>query len=93
MTPEPTPDAPELLRRAQLLHDATLRRHGEMLDRHTDALARHDEALVRHHSQIAALRTLAEAQDATLHQVVALQAQLTTTLQALKDLLERRNGH
>jgi hypothetical protein len=38
-------DTPEdrltLLERAQLLHDATLRRHGEILDRHEDALARH----------------------------------------------------
>jgi len=27
-----------LLERAQLLHDATLRRHGEMLDQHAGAL-------------------------------------------------------
>lgn len=88
-----------ILERAQLLHDSTLRRHGDMLDRQMDAIARHEEALLRHHSQLAALRTLAEAQDATLQRVIALQAQLTdttirleATLQAIKDLLERRNG-
>lgn len=92
-TADPTPTPIELLQRAQLLHDSTLRRHGDMLDRQQDAIARHEEALVRHHSQLAALRTLATAQDATLQRVVALQVQLTTTLQAIKDLLERRNGH
>jgi hypothetical protein len=35
-----TPDLDRLtiLERAQLLHDATLRRHGDMLDRHAEAM-------------------------------------------------------
>src|SRR5712691_5612824 len=47
-----TPDLPDaarltLLERAQLLHDATLRRHGEMLDSHEDSRLRH-EARMEH---------------------------------------------
>ena len=36
-----TPDVDRLtlLERAQLLHDATLRRHGDMLERHADHMA------------------------------------------------------
>lgn len=110
-----------ILERAQFLHDATLRRHGDMLDRSMDAIARHEEALLRHHSQLAALRTMAEAQHATLHRLEALSTQLTDsqialsatlashtsrlsaveeailriaqTLDAIKDMLNRPNGH
>lgn len=92
MAPQDPFERLTILERAQLLHDSTLRRHGDMLDRQMDAIARHEEALLRHHSQLAALRTLAEAQNATLQRVIALQTDLTTTLQAIKDLLERRNG-
>ena len=99
MSPQDPFERLTLLERAQLLHDSTLRRHGDMLDRQMDAIARHEEALLRHHSQLAALRTLAHAQDATLQRVIALHADLTAaamrleaTLAAIKDLLERRNG-
>ena len=37
-TPDPL-DRLTLLERAQLLHDATLRRHGEILDRHDEHIA------------------------------------------------------
>jgi hypothetical protein len=68
-----------ILERAQLLHDATLRRHGEMLDRHDE--------------QIALLRSLLERQTQTQQDLAATQAKLTETLDAIKDLLGRGNGH
>ena len=64
-------DRLSILERAQLLHDATLRRHGDLLDRlaerqesHAAQMARHEEVMLR----------------------------LAQTLDAIKDLLERRNG-
>jgi len=44
-----------ILERAQLLHDATLRRHGEMLDRH-------EGSRLQHAAQMARMETLMEQQ-------------------------------
>jgi chaperonin cofactor prefoldin len=60
------------MERAQLLHDATLRRHGEMLDRHAETMAQ--------------LSAIAERQQ-------QLQAQLRDILRAIRDMLERGDGH
>jgi len=96
-----------LLERAQLLHDATLRRHADMLDRHVDALARHAE-------QMALLRGLMEQQARTQTALSAIAERLTQqqdlhaerlarheevmlrlaqTLDAIRDMLDRGNGH
>jgi hypothetical protein len=103
-----TPDLDRLtiLERAQLLHDATLRRHGEMLDQL-------EEARVQHEQRMAHLTSLMEGQQANqtalqeiaeqlrLQQAVQLtrldrhediMLRLAQTLDAIKDLLERRNG-
>jgi hypothetical protein len=78
-TPDPL-DRLTLLERAQLLHDATLRRHGEILDRHDDRLAR--------------LQDLQEQQTHILLTLTEVSARLETTLQAIRDLLDRgSNGH
>jgi hypothetical protein len=117
----PDLDCLTLLERAQLLHDATLRRHGEMLDHHEDAR-------VQHAAQLARLDALAERQQqlqADLHALMAgvLSRQDTQTLRlerhaermaalealaaqhqermdklqqvldAIKDMLDRGNGH
>ena len=68
-----------ILERAQLLHDATLRRHGEMLDHHDE--------------QMALLRALLERQVATQQDLATTQAKLAETLDAIKDMLDRGNGH
>ena len=84
-------DSPDLdrltiLERAQLLHDATLRRHGEMLDRHADTLAE--------------LRGLQERQERLMETLTVIASQheermakLQQTLDAIKDMLDRGNGH
>jgi hypothetical protein len=55
-----TPDLDRLtiLERAQLLHDATLRRHGEMLDRHEDSRLQHEAQMARMEAQQATLNDL-----------------------------------
>jgi hypothetical protein len=75
-----------ILERAQLLHDATLRRHGEMLDTHAVALAE--------------LRGIQERQERLMETLTAIAAQheermakLQQTLDAIKDMLDRGNGH
>jgi hypothetical protein len=73
-------DRMTLLERAQLLHDATLRRHSEILDLHTE--------------QITLLRVLAEQQTRMALQLTEVSARLETTLEAIKDMLQRwQNGH
>ena len=82
-----------ILERAQLLHDATLRRHGEILDRHDEHIAllrglmeqqaRTQTAL----SEIAARLTQRQDQ----HEEVMLR--LAQTLDAIRDMLDRGNGH
>jgi DNA repair exonuclease SbcCD ATPase subunit len=97
-------DTPEdrltLLERAQLLHDATLRRHGEILDRHEDALARHADHMA--HLEIlmeqqlenqTTLREIAERLTQRQDQHDEVMRHLAQTLDAIKDLLDRGNGH
>lgn len=78
-----TPDHEDrltILERAQLLHDATLRRHSDMIERHEE--------------RIALLTSLLEQQTRTLTALTEVAARLDTTLQAIRDLLDRgRNGH
>ena len=73
-----------ILERAQRLHDATLRRHGDMLETHAETLT--------------VLRGIQERQARLLEPLTTIAAQQTermTTLQqtldALKDLLDRGN--
>ena len=75
-----------LLEQAQLLHNATLRRHGDMLDQHAEAMG--------------ALRRLQERQEHLLETLTSIASQheermttLQQTLDAIKDLLDRGNGH
>jgi hypothetical protein len=75
-----------ILERAQLLHDATLRRHGDMLDTHAETLT--------------VLRGIQERQARLLETLTTIAAQhaermttLQQTLDAIKDLLDRGNGH
>ena len=91
--PDDHDDRLTILERAQLLHDATLRRHGEMLDTHADAMG--------------ALRSIQERQERTMETLTGiamtlagLAAQheermdkLQQTLDAIKDMLDRGNGH
>jgi len=84
-------DAPDLerltlLERAQLLHDATLRRHSAMLDQHADTLARHEMTMV-------ALREIQARQQSLIETLTGITATLTQTLAAIKDMLDRGNGH
>jgi hypothetical protein len=75
-----------ILEQAQLLHAATLRRHGDMLDKHEERLAQHAE-------EMRLLRALLERQVQTQQDLAATQAQLAETLAAIKDMLGRSNGH
>jgi hypothetical protein len=75
-----------ILERAHLLHDATLRRHGDMLDGH-------DERLHQHAEQMQALHALMARQVHTQQDLAATQARLAETLDAIKDMLDRGNGH
>jgi hypothetical protein len=69
----------DLLEHAQVLHASTLRRHGEMLDKHDE--------------QMTLLTSLLERQQQTQQDLTATQARLTETLEAIKDMLGRGNGH
>jgi hypothetical protein len=90
-------DTPEdrltLLERAQLLHDATMRRHGEILDRHEDRIARLEALMEQQHHLQGELRAIAEhlAQRQDSHDEVM--RHLAQTLDAIKDMLDRGNGH
>jgi hypothetical protein len=75
-----------ILERAQLLHDATLRRHGDMLDQHAEAMV--------------ALRGIQERQERLMETLTTIATQhqermdrLQQTLDAIKDMLDRGNGH
>jgi hypothetical protein len=83
-----TPDLDRLtlLERAQILHDATLRRHGELLDQHVETMT--------------ALRQIQERQERVLETLAGIAGQhqermdrLQQTLDAIKDMLDRGNGH
>ena len=75
-----------ILERAQWLYHATLRRSGDMLDDH-------DERLAQHAAQMALLRALLERRTQAQQELTATQAKLHDTLEAIKDLLGRHNGH
>jgi hypothetical protein len=67
-----TPDVPERLtnlERAQLLHDNTLHRHGEMLDRH-------EVQLISHAAQMATLGDLMTRQLQMQHDLQGIAAQV-----------------
>ena len=83
-----TPDLDRLtlLEQAQILHDATLRRHGEMLDHHADTLARHEITMT-------VLRDIQARQQSLIETLTGITATLTQTLAAIKDMLDRGNGH
>jgi hypothetical protein len=73
-----------ILDRAQILYDATLRRHGDMLDTHAET--------------ITLLRGIQERQERLLETLTTIAAQhtermttLQQTLDAIKDLLDRGN--
>ena len=68
-----------LLERAQLLHDSTLHRHSETLERHAHRLG--------------LLEQLIADQQRMQAQLLDVSAKLQTTLEAIKDLLNRPTGH
>ena len=89
-----------LLERAQLLHDATLRRHGEMLDRHEDQLIEHAARMARletlmhdQHRLQGELRAIAEHLTQRQDSHDEVMRHLAQTLDAIKDMLDRGNGH
>ena len=97
-TPDPL-DRLTILERAQLLHDATLRRHGEMLEHLEDSRVQHEarmtqlaDLMLEQHRLQADLRVIAEhlAQRQDSHDEVM--RHLAQTLDAIKDMLERGNG-
>jgi len=53
----------------------------------------HAERLAQHAAQMALLRALLERQTTTQQELTATQATLHETLEAIKDLLGRHNGH
>ena len=75
-----------LLERAQLLHDATLHRHGEMLDTHATAQAEMRLLLARQQQMHADVLTLLAGHQERMDRLESL-------MQAMKDLLDRGNGH
>jgi hypothetical protein len=112
--PDDYEDRLTILERAQLLHDATLRRHGEMLERHADTMVElrsiqeRQERLMetltaiatQHEAHLETLTTIAGQHEARLETLTTLAAQheermarLQQTLDAIKDMLDRGNGH
>jgi hypothetical protein len=88
-----------ILERAQLLHDATLRRHGELLDRREEERTRH----ANHMAHLEILMTQQIEMQTTFKEIAerltqrqdrhdAVMLRLAQTLDAIKDLLERRHG-
>ena len=87
-----------LLERAQLLHDATLRRHGELLEHHEERMARLEGLMEQQLRTQAVLGEIAErlvqrqdqhAERLDRHEEIMLR--LTQTLNAIRDLLDRGN--
>jgi hypothetical protein len=69
-----------ILERAEFLHASTLRRHSETLEQHAERLA--------------LLERLIADQQRMQQSLLDVSARLETTMQAIKDLLDRgRNGH
>ena len=93
--PDDHDDRLTILERAQLLHDATLRRHGELLDRLEEERTRHAnhmahlEILMEQQSETqTTLREIALRLAARQDQHEAVMLRLAQTLDAIKDLLE-----
>lgn len=89
-----------ILERAQLLHDATLRRHGEMLDRHEDSRLQHEAQMARMEAlleqQTRTQTALSEIADRLIQrqdQHEEILRRLAQTLDAIRDMLDRGNGH
>jgi hypothetical protein len=89
-----------ILERAQLLHDATLRRHGDLLDRHADHMAHLEILMEQQIENQTALREIADrltqqqaVQAARLDRHEEVMLRLAQTLDAIKDMLDRGNGH
>ena len=90
-----TPDVDRLtlLERAQLLHDATLRRHGAMLEGHADHMAHLEILMEQQIENQTALRAIAERLTQRQDQHDDVMRHLAQTLDAIKDMLDRGNGH
>jgi predicted RNase H-like nuclease (RuvC/YqgF family) len=90
-----------LLERAQFLHDATLRRHGEMLARLDRLIMQHDDRIAQHDAHLARLdrnydKLLQIAADlAATNDRIEEQAQRTAVQHAarLEDQSERQRQH
>jgi len=89
-----------ILERAQLLHDATLRRHGEMLDRHEDSRLQHEAQMARMEAlleqQTRTQTAISEIADRLIQrqdQHEEILRRLAQTLDAIRDMLDRGNGH
>jgi hypothetical protein len=96
----PNLDRLTILERAQLLHDATLRRHGDMLDQHAEAMVELRRIQERQERLMETLTGIAAQHEVHLETLTAIAAQheermarLQQTLDAIKDMLERGNGH
>jgi len=81
-----------ILERAQLLHDATLRRHGEMLDTLADRMDKLESLMDQQVTNQTALKEIAAQLTQRHDEHDAVMRHLAQTLDAIKDLLERRNG-
>jgi polysaccharide pyruvyl transferase WcaK-like protein len=76
-----------ILERAQFLYESAQRRHSEALDRHQTILDQHGD-------RMAALERLLADQQRMQQQLLEVSAKMQTTLEAIKDLLNRPpNGH
>lgn len=82
-----------LLERAQLLHDATLRRHGEILDRHDEHLALLRGLMEQQARTQTALSEIADRLTQRQDQHEEVMLRLAQTLDAIRDMLDRGNGH
>jgi hypothetical protein len=82
-----------LLERAQLLHDATLRRHGEILDRHDEHIALLRGLMEQQARTQTALSEIADRLTQRQDQHEEVMLRLAQTLDAIRDMLDRGNGH
>ena len=92
MAPQDPFERLTILERAQFLYDSSQRRHAEALDRHQAQLDRHEAMHQEHISRMATLEQLLSAQSRMQQQLIDISARLQLTMDAIKDLLERRNG-
>ena len=81
-----------ILERAQLLHDATLRRHGEILDRHDEHIALLRGLMEQQTRTQADLREIADRLTQRQDHHEEIMRRLAQTLDAIRDILDRGNG-